>query len=67
LITKEEAKHTSEFEDYFVIEPEFNFWRADGAKKGKRPSEDFYYSSDNNSWHLTKDELKKVLHKNGFL
>jgi UDP-N-acetylglucosamine 4,6-dehydratase len=63
LLTEEEASHSSEFEDCFIIEPEHPFWKSDGLKlKGGKPlAEGFRYASDNNSWWLTKDDLRKVI------
>jgi len=61
LITAEEAKHAKEYEDCFVIEPEFPFWRADEQKDGKVLPDGFQYTSDNNTWWLTKEELRKII------
>jgi UDP-N-acetylglucosamine 4,6-dehydratase (inverting) len=61
LITAEEAKHAKEYEDYFVIEPEFPLWRADEQKDGKVLPDGFQYTSDNNTWWLTKEELRKII------
>lgn len=61
LLTEEEAQHTKEFEDYFIIEPELHFWSKDNFKEGKSLPTAFKYSSgDNNQW-LTKAELSKML------
>lgn len=61
LITEDDARHTLEFDEYFVIEPEFPWW-------GKRPNEDgqpcpdgFVYSSDKNLWVLSVDEIRKLI------
>ncbi len=61
LLTEEEARHAKEFADYFVIEPEFLFWKRENLKGGKPLPLDFRYTSDNNSWWLTKDELERIL------
>ncbi len=61
LLTEEEARHAKEFADYFVIEPEFLFWRRENLEGGKPLPHDFRYTSDNNSWWLTKDELERIL------
>ncbi|GAI77284.1 unnamed protein product, partial [marine sediment metagenome] len=36
LLTEEEAHHTKEFDNYFVVEPEHHFWGKGNYKKGKR-------------------------------
>jgi len=65
LISEEESAHTLEFDDYFVITPEFAFWgdgyREQGDSSGGVPMERGRYGSDNNEWWLTKDELRGLL------
>ena len=61
LLTEEEASHSREFEDRFIIEPEHPFWKRDDLKGGKTLAQGFKYTSDNNSWWLTKDDLKKLI------
>jgi UDP-N-acetylglucosamine 4,6-dehydratase (inverting) len=61
LITEEEARHAREFDNYFVIEPEHPFWGKDNLQGGKSLPDGFKYTSDSNSWWLTKDELKGIL------
>ena len=57
LITKDEARHTREFDNYFIIQPEFPFWTTD---TGKQSPMDFEYRSDNNQW-LDKETLSDYL------
>lgn len=61
LITKEEARHTKEYDDYFIIEPEFPFWQYNEGKGGKKLPEDFVYSSDKNTNWLKGEDLKKII------
>ncbi|KXB08196.1 flagellin modification protein FlmA [candidate division MSBL1 archaeon SCGC-AAA382N08] len=61
LLPPEEARHAKEFDDYFVIEPEFDFWNKENCKDGKDLPEGFKYSSDNNDQWLSKKELRKLL------
>jgi len=61
LITEEEARHTREFSDYFVIEPEHPFWNKDNLAGSKSLPEGFTYTSDNNNSWLTKDALKTII------
>ena len=63
LLTEEEARHTKEFDDYFVIEPEFPFWGKGNLVGGKLLPEGFRYSSDKNTHWVSKEELKKLLAK----
>jgi len=61
LITEEEAKHTKEMKGYFIIEPNFSFWVNKNYESGKPLKENFKYTSDNNDWWLTKEELEKMI------
>lgn len=63
MITEDEARHTREFEGYFVIQPEFPFWTEEQYwdLTGRPLPDGFRYSSDNNSWWLTKNELRRIV------
>jgi UDP-N-acetylglucosamine 4,6-dehydratase (inverting) len=61
LLTGEEARHAKEFDNYFVIEPEYAFWDRNNFKDGKSLASDFAYSSGNNDHWLTIAELNKML------
>lgn len=65
LLTEDEARHSFEFNDHFVIEPEFHWWTKNVLieKGGKRPTDNFRYTSDNNTHWLTVDQLKKIVEK----
>ena len=61
LLTDEEAHHSKEFDNYFIVEPEHHFWGEGNYKKGKLLPSNFIYSSGNNDRWLTKAELDKML------
>jgi len=61
LVTEDEAKHTKEFPDFFVIEPEHPFWDKKNLKVGKKLPDDFKYTSENNKKWLTKKQLMKIV------
>jgi len=61
LLTDEEAHHTKEFDNYFIVEPEHHFWGKGNCKEGKSLPSNFIYSSGNNDRWLTKAELNKML------
>lgn len=67
LLTSEEAIHTREFEDYFVIEPEHPFWDENLHITGKKCPDGFSYASNNNTKWLTKSDMEKLLKEQGFL
>ena len=58
LISVDEARHSKEFDDYYIIEPELDFWRGIG---GKPLPDDFKYSSDSNNWWLSIEELRESI------
>ncbi|MBN1353733.1 MAG: polysaccharide biosynthesis protein, partial [Candidatus Omnitrophica bacterium] len=61
LITENEARHTLEFDDFFVIEPEHPWWGVENWRGGKTLPEDFSYTSEKNTKWLTKAQLHKML------
>jgi UDP-N-acetylglucosamine 4,6-dehydratase (inverting) len=60
LITEEEATHSQEFKDHYVIEPELPLWERDKLQ-GKPIPEGFTYRSDNNAWWLDEAGLARML------
>lgn len=63
LLTEEEAKHSKEFDKFFIIEPEHVFWRKENFSDGKSISEGFKYTSDKNNRWMTKEEMREILKK----
>lgn len=61
LITASDARHTLEFENYYIIQPEFSWWRLGNHKDGKPIEEDFEYTSDKNEEWLTVEEMREML------
>lgn len=61
LITEEESRHTQEFDNYYVIEPEFPFWRDKIKLMGKKLPEGFQYTSGNNGKILSISELEGLI------
>lgn len=60
MITHDDARHSVEFDDYYVITPEFAWW-GNKMKGGQPLSETFEFSSETNTDWLTVDELKKMI------
>jgi UDP-N-acetylglucosamine 4,6-dehydratase len=61
LLTEYEAIHSVEYENFFIIKPEWKFWKFKLPAGGKKLPEDFRYTSDkNNSW-LSCEELKEMV------
>jgi len=57
LLTEEESSHSKEFDDHFVIEPQFAFWNTGNHKDAKAPAQNFSYSSGNNTQWLDKNYI----------
>jgi UDP-N-acetylglucosamine 4,6-dehydratase len=61
LLTEDEANHSKEFSDSYVIEPEHPFWKEDFLKGGKKLEPGFRYTSNKNKSWLTNDQLMKII------
>lgn len=61
LLTEDEARHSIDMEDYFVIEPELKFWNQNNGHKGKSLPEGFRYSSESNTVWLEGDALTSMM------
>jgi UDP-N-acetylglucosamine 4,6-dehydratase len=64
MVPADDAHHTFEYEDCFVIRSLSGDWAGNGiqSRNGGRPvSEGFRYSSDNNPRWLTVEELQRLV------
>lgn len=61
LIPADDARHTLEFDDHYVIEPMTAAIDSLRARGGRTLPEDFQYSSDRNPWQLTIQELRDLV------
>jgi UDP-N-acetylglucosamine 4,6-dehydratase len=63
LLTADESRHAIDAGDVFVVLPEHPWWDAHPRwLEGGKPLDDgFVYSSDNNDWWLTTEELVTLL------
>lgn len=60
MIMEDDARHTVEFDTYYVIQPEFPFWSAKYAEGGKELKDEFSYTSDVNEDWLTVEQLREL-------
>ncbi|WP_078378899.1 UDP-N-acetylglucosamine 4,6-dehydratase (inverting) [Sutcliffiella halmapala] len=58
MITEDDARRTLEFDSYYVIQPEFQWWSDELKHEGKELEEGFKYTSDLNKEWLTVEELR---------
>jgi UDP-N-acetylglucosamine 4,6-dehydratase/5-epimerase len=66
LITRDDARHTVEFDSFFVIQPAVSLWDYDetrnyGGEEGRAVSADFEYASDTNGQWLDTVQLKAAI------
>ncbi len=67
LISEDEARHTLEFEDMFIIEPIHPWWTKSHIEGGRTLPDGFSYRSDKNNFWLSVKDLKILLKKEGFI
>lgn len=65
MIAKDDARFTYEFDNHYVIYPNFDWWKNDYAEdmRAKKVSKDFEYCSGTNNKWLNVDALKIELNK----
>jgi len=61
MVPEDDARKTLEYDDHYLIQPEFKVWGGGGWNGGQQVSDGFKYSSDTNSWWLSVDEIKDLL------
>jgi len=60
LVAEDEARHSLELEDMYVVQPIHTWWRRENLSGGRRLADGFHYGSENNSKWLTIDELRAI-------
>lgn len=61
LINEDEARHTIELDDMFVIKSLFPWWSDENWNVGKPLPDGFRYTSDTNSCWLTVEDLRAMV------
>lgn len=61
LIAVDEARHTLEFEDRFIVQPLHPWWQVPDQPGGRPLPEGYSFSSDRNTWWLTTEQLRAML------
>lgn len=61
LLSEDEARHTVELKDSFVILPEYPTWTSQKTWPNPNVKEGYRYASDTNADWLTVEQLKKML------
>lgn len=62
MISKDDARRTIEFDDHYVIQPDFRYFKYRFKDEtGKPVPEHFEYNSKTNNWRLTIEELRDII------
>jgi len=61
LITEDEARHTRDLKEYYIIDPEISFWNGHRKDYSYTLPEGFRYSSETNTEWLDEEGLKQML------
>ncbi|MGD8564533.1 MAG: UDP-N-acetylglucosamine 4,6-dehydratase (inverting) [Desulfarculaceae bacterium] len=61
LLSSDEARTALEVEDFYVIPPDFVWWKQDKVGKAKKLPEGFKYTSDTDGPKLSADDLLKLI------
>jgi len=62
MIPKDDARRTIEFKDYYLIQPDFHYWKKRYHGNGGKPvPDDFEYNSGTNPWQLSEKEMKEII------
>lgn len=66
LVSRDEARTTLEFEDMFIVQPQFPWWGGCEWTGGAVLPDGFEYSSNNNDHWLSNEELKYMMEDGSF-
>lgn len=61
LISVDDGRLTLEYEDHYIIQPQFAWWGEERKNGGRPVADGFSYSSDNNPWRLSELEIRKIV------
>lgn len=63
MITEDDARRTLDYGSYFVIQPEFPWWKVEAATGGKSLPDGFSYVSNTNDHWLSIEELRHLVNE----
>jgi UDP-N-acetylglucosamine 4,6-dehydratase len=61
LVSEDEARHTLELNDMFVVQPAHPWWQPGHWPEGRELPDGFTYSSNNNSEWLSTEQLQELV------
>lgn len=60
LVNEDEAQHTVEMDDMYVVKPLFPWWSDESWDMGKPLPDGYRYTSNNNARWLDENELRDM-------
>jgi len=64
LICEDDARNILEFDNFFLIKPDFEWWESEEWPGGKPVADDFSYKSDTNTDWLDTEQISRLLKLN---
>ena len=62
MIPKDDARRTLEYDDHYIIQPDFKYFqRRFNGEMGKPVADNFEYNSSTNPWLLTIEEMREMV------
>lgn len=62
MVTREDSMHTYEYEEHFIVYPNYNWWSDSKVIPGGKPVEpEFEYSSGTNTEWLSVEDIQRLL------
>lgn len=61
LISEDEARNTLEFDDMYLLQPIFPWWKGERWENGRALPDGFRYSSDGNADWLSTEDLQRMV------
>lgn len=61
LISDDEARHTLELEDMYIVQPVYPWWSAGNWTTARHPPDGFRFTSDTNPQWLSIEELRAIV------
>ena len=61
--SRDDARLTREFDDHYVIQPQFGWWaeRTRNVEKGTSVADDFVYSSEINDTWMSVEDIRTMI------
>lgn len=62
MISEEDARHTLEFDEYYIIQPDLPWWHSRKKDIGGKPvASDFIYNSGTNTEWLSVEQMRELI------